>query len=110
MGSEMCIRDRYSPGPADGELHRRRADTSDGIWFCLHRSGVFAATVFGRHVQRALLFGRHLHADCRGGSDGFHGSGTEPFDVAPVRRCDEKSQPREPKPRRSGEIGIRSFR
>ena len=72
--------------------------------------GVFAATVFGRHVQRALLFGWHLHADCRGGGNGFHGSGTEPFDVASVRRCDEKSQPRERQPRGSGEIGIRSFR
>ena len=95
---------------ADSELYRRRADAADGVWLGLHRAGLLAAAVSGGHVQRALLFGRHLHVDCGGGRDGLHGAGTEPSDVASIRRCNEKSQPRGPQPRGSGEIGIRSFR
>ena len=92
----MCIRDRDQTRTADSELYRRRADASDGVRLGLHRVGLLAAAVSGGHVQRALLSGWHLHADCGGGRDGLHGAGTEPSDVASIRRCNEKSQSGEP--------------
>ena len=40
----------YPARPADGELYRRRADTIDGLWFCLYRVGLSVAPVSGGDV------------------------------------------------------------
>ena len=51
---------------------------------CLHHICVFVAGVFDLEVQRSILFWRYVIDDHCGGHDGFHGSGTELFNVATV--------------------------
>ena len=84
-------------------------DSTDSFWIGVYRVGLSVTAVSGGDVQRPLLPRRYLNVDRRGGRHGLYGAGAEPPDVPPVRRCDEKSQPGELEPCRSGEIGIRSF-
>ena len=78
----------FVPGIRPGQQTANYIDgvltTIDGVWFGLHRVSLPAAAVFGRDVQRALLLGRHLNADCGGCGDGFYGPSTKSSNVTPI--------------------------